>query len=279
MEERIIDNILYLNTKSNPNNWTRDDLLRMVAEIDEYRPELLDAAPAFLVVLVERCHRMNIALPRHRPRVISLDYEMVTSWQLRRIQRTFRVPVVNLHGTTELGCLFFQETNGFRRCPDLSLVEFQPFCERRRTYEVIVTSVKNPLMPFVRYRIGDVVQLMSDGAASPDSSVALICGRARDAVPGRGGDLVTAGEIDAALGAIENDIILYQVVFLSYGQMLFKYTTPDDAQLSAVEAAEVTAALRSVLGAHVNVELVREHQIFPELSGKFTTLAGSQGRL
>lgn len=269
-EDRVIDKTLYLNVHDNPNDWRRPDVERMVSEIDDHRPDLLDADPVFLALFIEKCRRWNVSLPVNVP-VVSLDYERVSAFQLREFRAVFDAPIVNLHGTTELGCLLVAEFDGFRSVTGQLLIEMVPFEPARGTYELVVTSVKNPFMPLVRYAVGDVVWApdYKAGPLNATSVIADVCGRACDAVPTASGR-ITGGEIDRVLARCDVPILLYQVEIR--GQVLvFHYVTREERPLSHGEAADIMQALVDGTGMRC-VELSHETEIQPERSGKFATL-------
>jgi phenylacetate-CoA ligase len=270
-EDRAIGSTLYLNTTHDPNQWSRRDVERMLRELIAFAPKVLEADPVFLSLLLHKRDRFGIKTPIHRPEVLKLTYELATHAARRVIRRHLDVPTVVLHGTTELGWLYHETEAGFQRCPELSVVELLPFCPERGTYELVVTSVKNELMPFVRFRLRDVVRLRPGGPGEESLVVDSFCGRARDAVPDASGGLVTPGELDDVLARVSSDILIYQARLSGGRRLTFRYVTETEAALSPEVEGDVRDALASVFG-DVELRLVVERQISPERSGKFMIL-------
>jgi phenylacetate-CoA ligase len=98
------------------------------------------------------------------------------------------------------------------------------------TGELVVTSLHNPLMPFIRYRLGDVVE-MADGEACPCGSnlmrIRKVLGRKADWLMNSRREqvspLTVADWAESSLGLAD-----YQLIQLDVGRFLLK-TSPDEA--------------------------------------------------
>ena len=73
MAERTLGRLLFLNQQPDPNRWSAADCDRMLAEINQFEPELLEADPAYLAILAR--HAVVHSRTVHAPRFISLTYE------------------------------------------------------------------------------------------------------------------------------------------------------------------------------------------------------------
>lgn len=268
-EDRTVGSTLYLNTTHDPNQWGRRDVERILDELGTFAPKVLEADPVFLTLLLEKRRALGVTTPVYQPEVLKLTYELVTRAARRFIRRWLDVSTVVIHGTTELGWLYHETPTGYARCPELSVIEYLPFCQARNTYEIVVTSVKNEFMPFVRFRIGDVVKLRPGAERAP--AVESFCGRVRDAVPGAKGQLVTPGELDEVLGALSNEILIYQAEVATGRRVRFRYVTEGGAPLSVAAERDVRDRLVTTFG-DVEVAMGHERQLCPERSGKFMVL-------
>ncbi|WP_394821156.1 hypothetical protein [Pendulispora albinea] len=265
--DRVIGTTLYLNSAHDPNHWTRDDVTRILIELSEFQPKMLVADPTFLALLLQKAALLGISTPIFQPEILKLSYEMITGYVKRYIGQFIHTPVTELHGTTELGWLYHRESDEpFTRISERSAIELVPFCKRRNTYEILASSVKNAFMPFVRFRLGDVVKLEDGG-----QEVRYFCGRVREAVANDAGDPVTPGELDEALAALSNDILLYQVTMTRDRRLTFHYVGSDHGPLSPLQEKDLRCALTGLFG-NVRIELARSRQISPGRSGKFSLL-------
>jgi len=109
-EKRIINGILHLNITEDPNTWTKEDLQRMVLEIDKFKPQCFQADPIYLAIFFKLIKKHNIQLPNWTPKLLVLTYEFVPQKCKKIITRFWNIPTVILYGTTELGFLCHSDT-------------------------------------------------------------------------------------------------------------------------------------------------------------------------
>lgn len=264
-EDRIILNTLYLNLSPNPNSWSKSDVLRMISELNEFQPEYLDADPIYLALLLKKIDEFYGNQTFYLPNVVTLSYEMVTAYAKRFIQSRLNVPLLNLYGTTELGYIYIENEGKLIHCSDLSHVEFVPFSEEKNLYYLILSSVKNEYMPFVRFKIGDLVKM------SENTTIEYFCGRKKDVVFNDKDEPVSPGEIDYSLSLLKNNILIYQIQ-LNNKNILFRYLSCDDNLLTEYEKKEVKESLIPLFGEGCDIQFKLERSIAPESSGKFSTV-------
>lgn len=268
-EQRILSNTLYLNTSADPTCWSVADLKRIVDEIDAWRPVYMDADPIYLALFFAGLNRFNIPLPKHKPELLTLSYELSTSCALNIIRHYWDIPTHQLFGSTEAGYLYIEDKNGVKRCSDLSSVEYIPFDVNKNLYSLVVTSYKNEFMPLVRYKTGDIVKL-NDACKTTeeDATVIQFCGREGSAITAIQGQIVTQGELDHLLSPYMDNILVYQVVVES-DKIIFRYVPLEVKQ--PVHTNFITKEIQSLFG-FSNVITRLEQAISPEPSGKFSNL-------
>lgn len=90
--------------------------------------------------------------------------EKLHAWQREVIERVFRCHVFDHYGSREIKAIAAQcEAGSMHILADLNLVEMEdPSAD---TSPLLITSLENFAMPFIRYRIGDVGALQSGGCA------------------------------------------------------------------------------------------------------------------
>ena len=275
-EERRVGRTLHLNTRPNPNTWTREDIVRIGEELHRHAPRLLEVDPVYLAIYLKKRADWAVADTLYRPQVITCSYELLTARVRAHLESAFDCPVLGLYGSTELGVLFVEDGLGtYRRCPERSVIELLPVIPDRQVYELVVTSWKNELMPLLRYRTGDLVELSIDAAPQrrylehDALPLKALHGRARDVLLCDDGSFVSAAMVDQAIAQSDWTGLLYQLEF-SPGRLVFRYTVhPAQGDEPALQLPPV---LRPWFGRHVTVSAERVDEIHPEASGKFTTI-------
>ena len=278
--ERTVGNILFLNQELDPARWGDAGARRMAAELAEFRPDVLEADPAYLAALVRACRHAGV--PLHRPRCIALTYEFPSRLHLREIRRAFPgVPAVSSYGSTETGHVFIEcEAGRLHQNTATCHVDIQPLRAGRgdpRVGRVLVTTLGNPWFALVRFDVGDLARL-HDGppcecGRGDGLTLAAIEGRVRDLTFNGEGRAVTVREVDDALAATEG-LLGYRVEQSAPTRYLVRYVA--EPAVPASVADELTARLCAVYGRGAEVAARRESVLAPEGSGKYR-LAGTAG--
>ncbi|MBI4179886.1 phenylacetate--CoA ligase family protein [bacterium] len=274
MEERRVDNLLFLNTQHDPSRWTHSDLARMADEIDRFRPAAIEADPVYLAVLAR--HLRDSRRPVFKFDWIILTYEFVSAIDKTAIRGLFGCPVFEFYGLTEAGVFFLECPKGRHHfCGSDSVVEVFRVTEGDdgwrglpvNTGEAVVTTWGNSAAPLLRYRTGDLVTVGVDRCAcgAPGPTVLSFEGRIRDVIKLPDGKVFTPRLIDDTLFGIPG---LAQYVCVQEG--------PDSMRVDYVSdgprdpGGEIVSQLHSILGT-ARVAARSAPFITPEQSGKYRT--------
>jgi phenylacetate-CoA ligase len=263
-EKRIVNGILHLNISPDPNKWTKEDIERMVLEIDRKKPECFQADPVYLAIFFKLLTKFKVKLPKWKPYLLVFTYEYHLKKCLKIIRNFWDIPIFSIWGTTETGFIFAQGSNGeFRWLSENNFYWFKPF--KKNFYEVFITSFKNPYMPLVNFATNDIAFIEDDS-----KTISHFMGRARDITYSSQKTPITLGEIDNMLLKLDNNILIYVLDFSFKGKLLFKYTSFDDKALSLKQEKDVKDLLQSLYG--TSIETVLEKEIIPASSGKFEVI-------
>ena len=272
MQERTLGRLLFLNQQPDPNRWTPAECDRMLGELNQFQPELLEADPAYLAILARHAVAQNRSV--HAPRFITLTYEFPARVQLRWIQRAFpSVPLVSSYGSTETGhVLTACECGNFHQNIASCHIDFQAFPHPPHppnTGRILVTALTHPWLSLVRFEPGDLIRLAE--APCPCGrreglTVAAIAGRTRDLTFTTTGAAVTTDQLDAVAGEIE-ELRAYQLEQETRTSYIFRFVSEAGAE-TRVQATAVEA-LMQLYGSDARITIRRESVITPEQSGKF----------
>ncbi|MFJ5299482.1 hypothetical protein ACIQAL_23540 [Pseudomonas sp. NPDC088368] len=185
--------------------------------------------------------------------------------------------ILDMLGSSELGVLFIQlENETYTRCPHASLIELCPIYPEENIYELIVTSWRNPLMPLLRYRTGDLVEIKDKAAAAKTwREGEIFCidhlhGRRSDsAIFSTKKKIVTTLKLDNAIALCEWQPEFYCLEKSNEFATLYYSRTCQEDNLSP---AHLNFKALTKLLAPTKLVFQKSHMIQPAPSGKFVTL-------
>jgi len=213
--------------------------------------------------------KYKIATKLHVPQVITLSYEFVTENTKRYISKYFNTSILNLYGTTEFGYIFLENDKGTMSvCKDLVDVKLLPVDKKKNLYTLIVDSYKNEFMPLINYRVGDMVIATEKQfeTFNRNHEVTKMAGREKDLINGN----ISGSMIDEMIEKNDN-ILFYQLYFISDDKVIFKYITINGEELTEKEQDTILGDIKEV-GLNINISFSRVMEIKPEMSGKFATI-------
>jgi phenylacetate-CoA ligase len=258
-DERTVGSSLFVSLSRFPFLWSERDLERMATEILDWNPEFLDIDPVYGVIFALYCERAGVRLPRLKFIVCSYEYVSVVHRSI--LARVFGVPVLDLYGSTETGHLLMEGADGrMQRSAQTAFLEMVD-TDTHGIGELVVTTLTNPFMPLIRYRIGDLVR-RSD---APCATSYVLQGRVADAFWISNEKRVTTRQVDQCFAKIDG-MAHYQLIQKAGGHWLLKCvlqnSTSDHNPL-----ADLQAQLSSLLAGPVTMQPT--DLLVPESSGKF----------
>ncbi|MEU3208099.1 hypothetical protein ABZ702_30305 [Streptomyces cyaneofuscatus] len=277
LDDRWLDErTCYLNLRLDPGQWDREDVVRMLGEIDRARSTHpqgqyhLDCSGYHLAHLVRKAEGWGLLGSLAAPASIIHAYEYTPVNVRRFLGRHFACPVIDLFGSTELGYLFFSDREGrYRPHLDRMSVELLPVAPGSSIHQLVVTSVRNPYMPLVRYRSGDCVRTL-DGAPDP-GAITQFCGRLKELLSTPYGP-VAQGDLDRCVGESSAQIFLHQLQLRGNTGATLLYTTFNDEPVDDSEAASLRQRIGELTARRCRIEH-RSH-IPVGRSGKYAWLVG-----
>lgn len=267
----------YLNQKLDPAMWARADIECMLDDIDAARQTHphglyhLDCSSYHLVHFLLKLAEYGLEDRFARPASIIHAYEYTPANVRRFLLEKFSCPVIDLFGSTELGYLYYSDRHG-RYTPylDSMHLELAPFETSSTIYSLIVSSVRNPYMPLIRYRSGDCVQT-ADGSADPEK-IFRFCGREKEMLRTSHG-IVSHADFDDLIHAVSPDIFVYQLRQDENARACLHYTTFNGAALPPQETTGLQSRIHEAIG--LDCATLHCAHIAIGQSGKYAWLARS----
>jgi len=151
--------------------------------------------------------------------------------------------------------------SGYHENSEYGLIEF---VETEKGYEVIGTSLLNYAMPFIRYKIEDIVEMMPEngqmckcGRGLP-LKIRKVTGRIDDQITAPGGKIILPVTVRMIIKHLLLEGENYQLAQVSHNQFVFKIISPNlnDARIRLFETT-----LIGILGRDAVIEIERVQQI------------------
>lgn len=124
-EERVLEELLFLNQRPDPLFWTAEEQTRMLDELTRHAAVGLESDPLYLAQLARFASSRGRVIDVRG--FVQLTYAFATQAYLRAIRSAFRGEILQLYGASEIGVLFMQGEDGLlHHCPFTTHVELLP---------------------------------------------------------------------------------------------------------------------------------------------------------
>lgn len=208
------------------------------------------------------------------PRFVAPGGEVLTPTMRREIGEAFGSPVYETYGSHELGLIAWEcpTTGLLHTCDDSVIVEVlkngRPSLPGERG-EVVATSLHAFAMPFIRYRIGDIVTQgeSSCSCGEPFSTIRDVQGRMIDYFPLPDGRLIHPYQLSVSLKNLAPWIRKYQLV--QERKDRFTYHVVPLARPSKTSLGQLADYAAKILGPDIEFRINVVAELQPEASGKF----------
>lgn len=248
-------------------------IVNYVRELNRFCPVAIQGHPSAIIRLISLAEEFGMNLPILS--VVFVTGETVSGENCEKIETTFNAPLVSLYGHGEMCVMAAQceYQQGFHVDPFYGYVELINHPSGYK--EIVATSLQNDVMPFIRYRTGDLVDgwIYSPCACGRSfPRLNQIFGRIDDIITDTSGQPVMAVQIRTDLSHAFSKMPPYSIVQYVNSKLyaLRLYSDKSDAVNLGVK---VTERLRHWLGK--NAEIVIEVRPASEIhltSGKHKTV-------
>lgn len=247
-----------------------ENILRSLAA---YRPEILSGYPGVLSMVAERMTDLNRR--KITPRLVITGGEVLTPSMRKQISRSFCAPVFDVYGSHEYNliaweCLLTGEYHVSDDSLILEIIENGNPVKEGEMGEVVATNLHSFAMPFIRYRLGDIVTKGSSvcRCGKPFSTIKSIQGRMIDYLHLPDGRIIHPYEITSWIRKESSQWIQkYQMLQESKDRIIMQVIPFEN--FPPQKFKDIEEKIRLFLGKDVEFQITLVNSIDIEKTGKF----------
>jgi len=192
---------------------TEPEMQAFAEMLVDWQPTMIKAYPSALCLFAEFIKQRGIT--GIRPRLIETTSEKVTQPQRELLEEVFACPVADCYSSREFVTIAYEcELGKLHVCETrhLEIVDNGQVVEPGQLGEVIITSLHQLAMPFIRYRIGDMAIYDANACSCGRGLPVLrdVAGRTHDFLVTADGHFVH-GEFFAYTFRVKPEVVRYQI--------------------------------------------------------------------
>lgn len=232
-------------------------LTEFVHRINRHKPHVITAFAATAHEIAKHAKRHGIQM--HSPRIILCSVEMLYPAMRETLEEVFKCPVHNMYGSAEVGRVACDCSHG-----KWHILTFHNHVEilnpdgtatgPGEIGRIVVTSLHNHAMPFIRYDIGDLARVSTEACScgSPLPTLDEICGRVIHHFVRSDGTLVFGGNFIAMFYEHEWMMQFY-ILQEDVDRISISYKQLPGSRIPEGAIEELTQTVRDAMGADCHV--------------------------
>ena len=244
--------------------YTEAQLHEWANTIRSYQPVLLQGYASILAELSRYIIANNIQMPNTILGIYSTA-EVLYDWQRTLMEQAFRCKVFNQYGSREIPNIACECRHGNQHIfTDMVYLESQAINDEDR---LIITSLSNRVMPFIRYDIGDSGKLKDGDCAcgSPFPMMEIGLCRSNDLIKTRSGKSIHPSYFNRLLYG-QTDIRQYQYIQNELDKMTLNIVSPTRLGIDTINSLK--ESLRRDIDENMLLEINYVEEIKRSTSGK-----------
>ena len=244
--------------------YTEAKLHEWANTIRSCQPVLLQGYASILAELSKYIIASNIQMPSTILGIYSTA-EVLYDWQRKLMEQAFRCKVFNQYGSREIPNIACECRHGNQHIfTDMVYLESQII---NREDRLIITSLTNKIMPFIRYDIGDSGKLKDGDCAcgSPFPMMEMGLCRSNDLIKTSGGKSIHPSYFNGLLYG-QTDIRQYQYIQSELDKMTLNIVSPAKLRIETLDA--IRESLRRDIDENMVLEINYVDEIKRSISGK-----------
>tara|TARA_R110000782_G_scaffold19101_12_gene52084 strand:+ start:1134 stop:2516 length:1383 start_codon:yes stop_codon:yes gene_type:complete len=239
-----------------------DNVADAIRRMEAYRPVYVHGYVSAIYALARHLLDEGRTLS-FTPRLVITESEALYPFQRQAIETAFRCTVIANYGSVELGKIAQPDPQGHTRInEDLFIVERLP------DGEAAVTNLLSHAFPFIRYRLGDLIELEpSVPAGLPYACLRSVVGRTVDMIPLPGGGYVHGVALAHLIDPHLEHVRRYQIRQTALDR--FEVALECPVPPPPVVARTIERDIKGLVGAETTVRVRPVDRIDPGPTGKF----------
>ena len=228
----------------------------------QVKPDILYGCTTSIKLLAETIQASSRQSSWH-PKAVVTTAETLDAHTRKIIEDVFHTEVFDFYGMSEVGLVAWEckDHRGYHIAEDMFLPELIPVDTQDQNHSLIITSLHQRVMPFIRFDTGDYCIPVKEKCACGSSFNLIKCfnGRVIDSLLLANGQLVSPYKVTCALETISG-LSRYQVIqqdFSNYKVLVERSTK----QNSDVLTRRISEQLKSVLGKDIEIDVNFVEQI------------------
>ena len=225
---------------------TDHTLPNYVKKINEFRPDFLHVYPSVITILARFMKENNIA-PFTSVKALLCSSENLYRWQRNLLEEVFQCRVYSWYGHAEMAVLAgeCEKSTNYHIFPEYGLVELidnngNPVSKEEGRGEIVASGFNNYVMPFIRYRTGDIAVYIKEKCSCGRNYPLLkkVEGRMQEFFVDKTGSLITFIAHDYCLWNVKDIINAYQYVQNEPGKVLLNIDAKRKFSNSDIESVK-----------------------------------------
>lgn len=254
---------------------TDDFIPYYVAKLSQFQPDYIDTYPSCVLRIAQYMEKHNID-GKGMTRAIVTSSECLLAHQREIVESVFKAPVFDQYGSVEMSVFVGQCKQGrYHIHTDYGLLEFlRPDgtdAEPGEEAELVCTGLINPIMPLIRYRIGDRGVLSNEVCTCGSSFPVMekLLGRKDDVI------ITPDGRRVSRLGMALHGHPIQQAQFIQREDGKLTVRVVKDADYTTASEIRLEKNLRGRLGDQLELEFEYVDTISRGPGGKMKTIVSN----
>jgi len=244
-------------------NLSFENVPKIIDEIEKYQPTYIHGYVSAIYTIARTLVEEGRTLKVPGLKVVVTESEKVYDFQRETMEKAFACPIAEHYGSVEFGNIAEPDPDGNMRInEDIFLVE------REETGEAVITSLLSQAFPFIRYKLGDLIELDEKIMPGlPYASFKSIEGRTIDMIPIAGGGHLHGMALAHMMTPHYKHVLKYQIRQIALDHFVVQVIPK--GSLPELTSKTIIKDLQGLVGAQTTVEVLEVNTIEPAKSGKF----------